>query len=56
LRADDSLHVIAPHGLHDLFSAVVRRNPTRVSVETYRQRVLQKRYTERWKHVRVEHC
>ena len=56
LDADDSLHVIAPHGLEDLFSIVVRRNPTRVSVQTYRQRVLQKRYAERWKNVRVEHC
>ena len=56
LQADDSLRVIAPHGLEDLFSVVVRRNPTRVSVETYRQRVLQKRYAERWAKVRVMPC
>jgi len=53
LEADDALTVIAPHGLQDLFDGVVRRNPARVSVETYRQRVAQKRYTERWPKVRV---
>lgn len=53
LLEDGSLKVIAPHGLDDLFAMVVRRNPVRVSVATYRQRVEQKRYMERWPHVRV---
>lgn len=53
LEEDDSLTVIAPHGLDDLFACVVRRNPTRVSVETYRQRTEQKRYHQRWPQVRV---
>lgn len=48
-----ALRVIAPHGLDDLFGMVVRRNPLRVSLETYRQRVAQKRYPERWPRVRV---
>jgi len=56
LEADDSLTVIAPHGLEDLFAIVVRRNPARVSVETYRQRVKHKRYAERWPKVRVVPC
>lgn len=56
LRADDSIEVIAPHGLGDLFGIVVRRNPVRVSVETYRQRVAQKCYGERWPQVRVVAC
>jgi len=47
------IHVLAPHGLEDLFSCTVRRNPIRVSIETYRQRVSQKRYAERWPRVRV---
>lgn len=47
------LRVIAPHGLDDLFGMVVRRNPQRVSVETYRQRVHSKRYGQRWPLVRV---
>jgi hypothetical protein len=54
LAADDSLRIIAPHGLHDLFAIVVRRNPIRVSLDTYRQRIAQKRYAERWPKVRVE--
>ncbi len=53
LEADDSIAVIAPHGLSDLFGLVVRRNPARVSVATYQRRVEQKRYSERWPKVRV---
>jgi uncharacterized protein len=48
-----AIRVIAPHGLDDLFSMIVRRNPTRVSIETYRQRVLGKNYTARWPRVQV---
>jgi len=53
LDDDDRLHVIAPLGLDDLFAMVVRRNPARVSLETYRQRVASKRYAERWPRVTV---
>jgi uncharacterized protein len=53
LDDDDRLHVIAPHGLDDLFAMVVRRNPVRVSLETYRERVASKRYAQRWPRVRV---
>jgi len=56
LNADDSIDVIAPHGLDDLFSITVRRNPTRVSLQTYRQRVVEKRYAERWPRVTVIPC
>ena len=49
----DRLHVIAPHGLDDLFAMVVRRNPARVSVEIYRERVASKRYAQRWPRVTV---
>ena len=56
LRQDNSLQVIAPHGLEDLFAIIVRRNPTRVSIETYRQRVAQKQYLKRWPKVRVVPC
>lgn len=56
LDGEDRLHLIAPHGLDDLFGLVVRRNPTRVSVATYRQRVAQKRYAERWPRVTVVPC
>jgi hypothetical protein len=53
LNLDNSIHVIAPHGLEDLFNCVVRRNPTRVSIETYRQRTEQKKYLLRWPNVTV---
>ena len=56
LNDDDSIEVIAPHGLDDLFNCVVRRNPARVSIETYRMRVEQKNYALRWPHVTVVHC
>lgn len=54
LDAADRLQLIAPHGLEDLFAMRVRRNPVRVSVETYRQRCASKRYAERWPRVVVE--
>ena len=48
LNADDSLGVIAPHGLGDLFGLRVQHNPVRASVATYRQRVKSKCFAERW--------
>jgi hypothetical protein len=56
LDAEDTMRVIAPHGLDDLFAMLVRRNPRRVSIETYRHRVATKRYAERWSQVRVMPC
>lgn len=56
LDADDGLRVIAPHGLDDLFAMIVRRNPQRVSIQTYRHRVAAKRFAERWPKVRVLPC
>lgn len=55
LRVDDTIEVIAPLGLDDLFSMVVRRNPRRVSVETYHERIAEKRYLQRWPRVRIEY-
>lgn len=53
LRGDGTLQVIAPHGLGDLFAMVVRHNGLRASAETYRARVGEKRFGERWPRVRV---
>jgi hypothetical protein len=53
LCPDDQLDVIAPHGLDDLFSMVVRWNPTRVSSDTYIQRVTQKAYPNSWPQVKT---
>lgn len=48
LNADDSLSVIAPHGLYDLFALRLRHNPARADAAAYRQRLAAKRFTERW--------
>jgi hypothetical protein len=53
LRSDDTIEIIAPHGLDDLFNCVVRHNPTRASSDTYRMRIMQKRYDLRWPQVKV---
>ena len=53
LDAEDGLHVIAPHGLEDLFAMVVRRNPTRASVRDFNERTASKRYAERWPRVTI---
>ncbi len=53
LRDDDTIQIIAPLGLIDLFDGVIRRNAPRVGVETYRRRVAQKRYAERWPKIRI---
>jgi len=53
LDADDRIQLIAPHGLDDLFAMRVQRNPRRVSLETYRARVQEKQYTQRWPRVTV---
>ena len=49
----DRIRLIAPHGLDDLWSTTIRRNPVRVSVVTYRQRIETKRYADRWPQVRI---
>jgi hypothetical protein len=53
LERDASLTVVAPCGLDDLFSLVMRRNDRQVTAEHFRQRVEQKRIRERWPLVTV---
>jgi hypothetical protein len=53
LEPNETVRVVAPHGLDDLFNMVVRRNPTRVPASVYRERVAQKRFSERWPRVKV---
>jgi hypothetical protein len=53
LHSDDSIEVVAPCGLEDLFGLICRRNPRRVTVEEYRLRLRAKRITTRWPRVRV---
>ncbi len=51
LSPTGTIEILAPLGLDDLFAMRVRRNPRRVSIETYRQRTASKRYMERWPRV-----
>jgi hypothetical protein len=48
LDETESIGVIAPHGLDDLFGLLVRHNPLRASAATYLERVQSKRFGERW--------
>ena len=56
MNPESKIHVVAPYGLEDLFEVRVRRNPARVSKETYRQRNEQKQYASRWPRVTVVPC
>jgi hypothetical protein len=53
LEADDSLTIVAPFGLEDLFAMVFRHNPGRVTAESFNRRAASKRITERWPRARV---
>ena len=48
LDAAGAVHILAPHGLADLFAGVVRHNPVRVPAAVYRRRLADKRFAERW--------
>jgi hypothetical protein len=54
LNEDDSLGIVAPHGLDDLFELRVRHNPLRASAATYRERVAAKRFGERWPRLSID--
>jgi hypothetical protein len=56
LTGHGKIEVIAPYGLEDLFELRIRRNPSRVSLETYRLRVAQKQYSIRWPKVTIVPC
>lgn len=49
----DGLQIVAPCGLHDLIGLVMRRNPRRVTVDQFRQRLYTKRIIEKWPLVQV---
>jgi hypothetical protein len=53
LLENDSIQVVAPCGLEDLFGLVCRRNPRRVTPEHYRARVKSKQIAERWPRVQI---
>jgi hypothetical protein len=53
LLPDDSLQIVAPFGLDDLFNMVLRRNPARVTDEQFQKRLRDKQILQKWPQVRV---
>ena len=53
LLPDDSLHIVAPFGLEDLFQMILRRNPAQVTQAQFQQRLRDKQITQKWPRVRV---
>ena len=53
LAADDSVQVIAPHGLDDLFELRVRYNPSRATKIDFSERVKSKDFQRRWPRLTV---
>jgi len=48
LGEDESIHVVAPYGLEDLFALKVRHNNIRASAAIFEKRIASKRFIERW--------
>jgi hypothetical protein len=53
LQRDGGIGILAPHGLDDLFNMVMRRNPARISLDGYAQRLADKDYAARWPRVTI---
>lgn len=53
LEQDDTLTILAPHGLEDLFGLIVRHNPSRITPTDFRNRLTEKRFEERWPLVKI---
>jgi uncharacterized protein len=53
LMADDSIDVIAPCGLSDLFGLICRRNPRVVTAEQYHRRVARLQIAKHWPRVQI---
>lgn len=53
MRGDGSLKLYAPHGISDLVSLIVRRNPASIDVASYKQRVVSKKWQEKWPRLHV---
>lgn len=53
IDVNNTIQIIAPYGLEDLFNIHVRRNPSRVSIEVYEQRVKSKNYNQRWPNAQI---
>jgi len=53
LLTDDTLYVIAPFGLGDLFHMILRRNPARVTRDAFLRRCREKVIQSKWPRVQL---
>jgi uncharacterized protein len=53
LHADDTLEIVAPCGLSDLFELILRRNPCRVTRAIFQQRLESKQIIAKWPRVQI---
>ena len=53
LERDDTVEVLAPFGLVDLFALHLRHNPAQASADVFWQRVRAKRWMERWPELKL---
>jgi hypothetical protein len=53
LEPDDTLTVVAPCGLEDLMTMVLRRNPKQISVDYFRRRLGEKEIERKWPKVTI---
>ncbi len=53
LLPDDTLYVIAPFGLSDLFHMILRRNPVRVTRDEFLRRCRDKAIRSKWPRVQL---
>jgi hypothetical protein len=56
LNINNSIEVIAPHGLQDLFQLRLRHNPMRASRDVFNERIASKRLIERWPMLSLVEC
>lgn len=56
LDGQDLLHVIAPHGLDDLFNLVLRRSPAFSNATFFAQRLADKQFAKRWPGLQTRHA
>lgn len=54
IQSNDELEVLAPFGLGDLFSLVVRPNPECAITNAYAERVSEKGWARRWPELKIE--
>lgn len=53
LEPNNSLTILAPCGLDDLFNLTLQRNPERVTVKHFRERYKAKRILDKWPRVKI---